>query len=295
MVTAAAAEYEFFEASGILVRRQKGKASLERLVRGRWVSIRAPRDFGQPGSEWEEKSEQQLQAFVRKHFILDLGADPVPKHEKRERLVRGAVWRIYDPPLRGGSMRRPGKRLFERSRQAFAELLSSSEATVLEDLKEQALLGYEHQRERISAVEQRANFFLGAAGLTTSLVLANAGLLLGAGKLGSTWRVLAAATLAVASLCAIAAGLRALQATMVTFIRAPPNGVPRVMKRRGLPKDELLHAYIAALLVGQHRLSAIADWKIGRMKEARRWFVIVTLGIAVLTGFVLADVLSSGG
>ena len=173
-------------------------------------------------------------------------------------------------------------------------MVASSETTVLEELKEQALLGYEHQRERIAAVEQRANFFLGAAGLTTSLVLANAGLLLGASKLGSTYRVLAAAVLAAASLCAIAAGLRALQATMITFIRAPPNGVPRLMKRRHLSKDELLHAYIAALVVGQHRLSVIADWKIGRMKEARRWFVLVTVAIVVLTGFVLADVLLDG-
>ena len=46
----------------------------------------------------------------------------------------------------------------------------------LEELLHQAETGYEHQRQRSSTLEQRANFFLGAAGLTTTLVLANAGL-----------------------------------------------------------------------------------------------------------------------
>lgn len=294
MVAGAAEEYEFFEKSGVLVRRRNGGTEFERLVKGRWVSIRTPRSLGEEGSGWEKKSQKQLRAYARKFFIRDLGASRLGAKERRERLIRSAPWRIYDPPLKGGSTRSPRQEMFERSREAFAELLASSDEATLEDLKEQALLGYEHQRERIGTVEQRANFFLGAAGLTTSLVLANAGLLLGADKLESPWRTLAAAALLIASLCAIAAGLRALQATMITFVRAPPNGVPRVMKRRRLGKNELLHAYVAALLVGQHRLSVIADWKIGRMKEARRWFVIVTGAIVVLTGFVLADVLFGG-
>lgn len=291
MVEGAADLYEFFEADGVLIRRRKEGAEVERLVKGRWVPIRYPKGLADSHSRWEPMSQKQLRVFARKYFIWDLGAKTVPQAERKERLVRNALWRIYDPPMKGGSARRPGKGRFERSRKAFAEMLTSADSAVLEELRDQALLGYEHQRERIATTEQRANFFLGAAGLTTSLVLANAGLLLGASKLGSTWRLLAALVLAAASLCAIAAGLRALQATMITFVRAPPNGVPRVMKRRQLPKGELLRAYIAALLVGQHRLSVIADWKLARMKEARRWFVYVTLGIVVLTGFVLADVL----
>ncbi len=294
MVVRATTDFEFHENSGVLVRRRKGGTEFERLVKGRWVPIRTPRSFGKEGSRWSKKSDKQLRAFARKFFIGDLGASKIGADERRERLIRSAPWRIYDPPLKGGSTRSTRQEMFERSREAFAELIASSEEAVLAELKEEALLGYEHQRERIGTVEQRANFFLGAAGLTTSLVLANAGLLLGADKLEGIWRTLAAAALLVASLCAIAAGLRALQATMITFVRAPPNGVPRLMKRRRLGKSGLLQAYIAALLVGQHRLSVIADWKIARMKEARRWFVIVIFAIVVLTGFVLADVFFAG-
>lgn len=291
MIANAAEEYEFFEAGGTLVRRSK-EGRIDRLVKGRWLPIADPGDLGVRGSRWEAKNPKQLRAFARKYLTRDLAAAPIGKEERKERLIRSALWRAYDPPLKGGTTRRP--KLFERSREAFTEMLATSEKEVLEELKDQALLGYEHQRERIGAVEQRANFFLGAAGLTTSLVLANAGLLLGTSKLGPTWRGLAAVTLAVASLCAIAAGFRALQATMITFVRAPPNGVPRLMQRRSLDGHDLLRAYIAALVVGQQRLSVIADWKIGRMKEARRWFVIVIFTIVILTGFVLADVFLEG-
>jgi hypothetical protein len=294
MVAKAGADYEFYENVGVLIRQRRDRAGYERLVKGRWVPIRTPRSFGKEGSPWKKKNEKQLRAFARKYFIRDFGASGIGAEERRERLIRSAPWRIYDPPLKGGSTRSTLREMFERSREAFAELLTSTDEPVVEELKEQALLGYEHQRERIGTVEQRANFFLGAAGLTTSLVLANAGLLLGANRLESSWRTMAALALMVASVCAIAAGLRALQATMITFVRAPPNGVPRLMKRRNLAKNELLQTYVAALIVGQHRLSVIADWKIARMKEARRWFVIVILAIVVLTGFVLADVFFAG-
>lgn len=294
----AAEQNDFFRAHDVLLRRRKNKQGdegVERLVRAGWVSVRPPRSLGQADSQWETLNEEQLCAHVRKYFFIGLAAEPLEKGGAKKRWTRGTLGRMVDPPLRGGSARKVAHDAFERSREAFTELLAASEPEVLDELKEQALLGYEHQRQRIAAVEQRANFFLGAAGLTTSLVLANAGLLLGSSKLEATWQVLAAVALAVASVCAIAAGLRALQATMITFYRAPPNGVPRIMKRRKLTNETLLRTYIAALLVGQYRLSVIAEWKIGRMKDARRWFLRATLGVVVLTGFVLANVLADPG
>jgi len=289
MVDEATARYAFFRSEEKVLLRQAEQGAVERLVNGSWVRVSRPRD-PEREEEWERLEPEELCYHARKYFVEDLGAKPIGWDERKERLKRLGFYRYGNPPMKGGSRRRLPPEMFDRSREAFSELLGNTRGEALEELKEEALLGYEHQRERIAAAEQRANFFLGTAGLTTSLVLANAGLLLGSDKLDSPWRALSAAALLVASICAITAGLRALQATMLTFGRTPPNSVPRVMKRRRLGKEAMVRAYVGALLVGQHRLSAIADWKIMRMKEARRWFVAASLGVVALTVLVLVDV-----
>jgi hypothetical protein len=172
-------------------------------------------------------------------------------------------------------------------------MLGEAAGADLIELKAEASTGFDHQRERGSNAEQRANFFLGAAGLTTSLVLANAGLLLGAGKLTPPWQALAAAVLGLASLCAITAGLRAMQAAMITFVRTPPNSVDRVVGRRELKGDELNRAHAGALLVGQARAGVVGDWKVARLAMARRWFVGAIAGVVALTVIVLIAALSA--
>lgn len=282
--------YEFFRRGDVLLRRCPGDEP-ERLIRGKWIRVGAPQPFGDGVDGWEQLSGPKLGRHVRKYLIASLDeaavASEIGSSDWRSRNV---VWRFFEPALKGGAEKRLRRNTAERSRTAYAEMMRDAPSAVLPELRDQALLGYEHQRGRIASAEQRATFFLGAAGLTTSLVLANAGLLLGTNKLDSPWRHFAAISLLVASVCAIAAGLRALQATMVTFIRTPPNGVPRIVDRRRATEDRLLRAYIAALLVGQHRLSVIADWKIARMKGATRWFVGAIVSVVVLTVFVLADV-----
>ncbi|HET8956263.1 MAG TPA: hypothetical protein VFN18_11450 [Solirubrobacterales bacterium] len=288
MVDEAVAQYSFYGKEDLLVRCPEGGGT-ERFVNGRWVPARRPRSPGS-SSKWKPLTAKKLRRHAREYFVEDFGAEPVDWGEKVERFKRTFLYRHGNPPMKGGSMRRPMPEMFDRSRDAFAELLANTDGEALEELRDQALLGYEHQRERITAAEQRANFFLGTAGLTTSLVLANAGLLLGADKLGSPWRMLSAIALLFASIFALNAGFRALQATMLTFGHFPPNGVTWVMGRRRLSKEAMTRSYIGALLVGQHRLSAIADWKLMRMKEARSWFVWTGVAVFVLTAFVLVDV-----
>jgi len=281
-------QFSYYRKGDLLVRSLEGGRT-ERLVNGRWVPVMRPRAPGS-SSKWEPLSAKKLRRHAREYFVEDLGAEPVDWSEKVERLKRTFLYRRGNPPMKGGSMRRPLPEMFERSRDAFAELLANTNGEALEELSDQALLGYEHQRERIAGAEQRANFFLGTAGLTTSLVLANAGLLLGADKLSSPWRTLSAIALLFASFFALNAGFRALQATMLTFGHIPPNGVAWVVGRRRHGKQAMTRSYVGALLVGQNRLSAIADWKLMRMKEARSWFVWTGVAVFVLTGFVLVDV-----
>ena len=188
-------------------------------------------------------------------------------------------------------MRRLRNGVADRSRSAYAEVLADVDEAALADLKEQATVGYEHQRQRSAETEQRANFFLAAAGLTSSLVLANAGLLLGTSKLDAPLRALAAIALGIGSFCAIAAGLRAMQAMMIAFYRTPPNAVDRIVDRTAYEGAALDRVYLAALLVAQGRAGAIGDWKVHRLRGARRWFVGAIVGVVLLTGFVLAEAL----
>lgn len=293
MVADADRDYEYFrrEADYALFRRRRSTSERARLVNGHWISVRRPRAFNDP-DRWQELGNDDLCLHTRRYLLVGLadeplrwGADPV------KRFRRSSLSRWVMPPLKGGSRRRLTGGAAERSRSAQAELMTAIETPELMELKEQALLGYEHQRQRLAETEQRANFFLGTAGLTTSLVLANAGLLIGAGKLDPPWSGLAAGALAVASVCAIASGLRAMQAVMISFFRTPPNAVDRVFDRASLKGEELLRVYVAALLVAQGRAGAIGDWKINRLRGARRWFVAAIAGVVFLTAFVLAEAL----
>jgi len=290
-VMAAEEEFEFFRATDdfTLLRRRRQDHVLARMSEGRWINQLWARKL--PSASWERVQDTRLRWHVRRYMVAGLDSQAIKWHKDFFGWLRRlAVVRFIVPPLKGGAVARGFVGEAKLSRRAFAEMLAEADPDLLPELRDEALLGYEHQRERIAAAEQRATFFLGAAGLTTSLVLANAGLLLGDESLESPWRWLAMAALGVASLLVIAAGLRALQATMNTFVRTPPGGVPRVMERRKGTESELLCAYIAALLVGQHRLSVIGEWKIKRMKSARRWFVGAIVAIVALTGFVLADI-----
>jgi hypothetical protein len=155
------------------------------------------------------------------------------------------------------------------------------------ELKEEALRGLEFQQRRSAGVEQRASFLLAAAGLSSSLVLANAGLLLGNVELDPPWLQLAAASLALASVCAAITGLRAIQATMFDFVQVLPH---TMLLRRKSSGDKLVRSYIAQLQVAEFRERAVTDWKSARMISARKWFFGALAGIALLTMFVLVEV-----
>jgi hypothetical protein len=203
-------------------------------------------------------------------------------------------WLSIAPPLNGGAPRRVSPEAANCSRDAYFDLLlkimvsGDEREKALEQLREQAELGDQRQRDRATGAETRSNYFAGAAGLTTTLVLANAGLLLGQDKLDNPLRWMAGTALLVASFCAVMTGLRALQASMVTFVRCPANSVSRIVARRNSPDMESLECrYIAALLLSQNRNSVVGDWKITRLQEARSWFALVIAGVVVVTALVL--------
>ena len=113
------------------------------------------------------------------------------------------------------------------------------------------------------------------------------GSLVGQDSLEAPWLGLAKATLIAASICAIFVGVRAIQATMLTFGRTPPNAVTRIYERRGKTATEVQRRYLAALMVAQRRAIVVGDWKVDRLRGARRWFMGLVGGVVVLTILVL--------
>jgi hypothetical protein len=296
MVAGANRQFDFLlrERDHTLIRRGKSAGGVERLVDGWWVDVGRPRSF-KPGKTWREVTEAKLYQHARRYSIDDLGAPGLGwQRHIAVRFRRTAFWRWAVPPLRGGTHHTAlDLGVVNRSARDYAGDLAEASGSDLAEIKEAALLGYQEQRERIGAIEQRANFFLGAAGLTTSLVLANAGLLLGTDRLSSPLLQLAAVALGLASLCAVVAGFRALQATMVTFLRLPPNSVPKLQRRSKLSGDEMDRFYTATLFVAEYREWAVADWKVSRLAATRRWFLGTIVGVMLLTAFVLVETLAA--
>lgn len=275
---------------GYALFREGPAGPVERLVEGRWVPT--SRMLLGRWLQRDELDAGDLVLHVQRYLLPDLDEPSLEwRSDPLGRLRRTQPFRWLMPPLKGGAMSRLRGGVADRCRSAYAENLADVSESTLSDLREQAVAGYEHQRERSAETEQRANFFLAAAGLTNSLVLANAGLLLGASKLGTPWRILAAIALGVGSFCAIAAGMRAMQAMMIAFYRTPPNAVDRIVDRRLYEGVALDRVYVAALLVAQGRAGAIGDWKVKRLRGARRWFVSSIFGVVFLTGFVLMEAL----
>jgi hypothetical protein len=288
VVARALKQYRYFRRSKgrVLVRKAPSGEELHRLVDGRWVRSFRWRSFD--ASKWKELEEDDLRDHVRRYILTSLTAAVLDWDRPILRAKRGAAWRWLVPPLRGGALRRRlSHDAVERSHTSYERILAEVKGNDLVQLEEQALLGFEHQRQRGSGAEQRANFFLGAAGLTTTLILANASFLIGENKLDGIWLDLAGAALAAGSLCALICGGRALQAAMVTFSRTPPNAVTRLLGRRDREGEALRRAYIASLLTAQARTGIVGDWKIARLSEAREWFLGVILGAVLLSACVL--------
>jgi hypothetical protein len=287
-----APEYQYFvknDKRSMLVRRAGLDGPIDRLVNNGWVPFVPPRRPLEPWA-WKGLAADELQCHKFEYLITNPKARVIPWRRSGARLRRSSLWRWLIPPLDGGAPRYFDDEVAREARSYYEQFVATSELGDLTELKEQALLGLGQQQDRCAVAEQRASFFLTAAGLTTSLVVANAGLLLGAGKLQSPWLQCAAAALAIASICSVMAGFRAIQGTSYTFSRAAPNAEERIFERSKLSGSAQVKAYVASLLVAARREGEVATWKVERLKAARRWFFGTIGGIVLLTAFVLVEV-----
>lgn len=295
MAERARTQYKFRSrlSDGALARHLGGNG-VEVLVDGEWVRIVRPTDFYDERAWVAADDDGGLAYHALQCITSDLDRERLRWSSFKARLTRTAGGRLVVPPLAGGAARSPDEEDTKRCRNVFLSCLSRLRDDEVKELHEQAQEGYELQRERNATVEQRANFFLGAAGLSSTLVLANASILLGAGEgaLGSPWRQLSAAAFALASVCAIVAGIRALQAVMLSFERVSPSGVGPILEADSASGGlRATRNHTSFLLLAQERELRVHEWKLARLGEARRWFGGAVLGVVVVTAFVLVEVL----
>lgn len=196
----------------------------------------------------------------------------------------------------------PAPRLIDRELQMDVQtatrtgLLGSVPSKELPALIEQAGLGYEREEVRIDGIQQRATFFLGATGLTTSLVLVNGGLLYGSNAVSPDWvRDLVGVLLLLAAVLLFVAGMAALDATTITFDRVLPNSAGQILRRIELNKEDAARRdLLAALLLAAQRAGVIGNWKLQKLVRARLTFGLAVMLVLVAGSTVLLAALFHG-
>lgn len=152
---------------------------------------------------------------------------------------------------------------------------------------EQAQIGFEREEARVDGVQQRATFFLGATGLTTSLVVVNGGLLYGSNPISPNGaRIAVGIMLLLAAVLLFIAGMAALDATTVTFDRVLPNSVRQIRQRLALSGDEARRDLLAALLMAARRAEVVGDWKLQKLMRARLAFGLAVV-LVLIAGLVV--------
>jgi hypothetical protein len=175
-------------------------------------------------------------------------------------------------------------------------LSDSVHGKILGERIEQARLGYEREEARIDGIQQRATFFLGATGLTTSLVLVNGGLLYGSDALSPDLaRDLVGILLLLAASLLFIAGMAALDATTITFDRLLPDSTRQILRRMELGEEESRRDLLAALLLGARRAEVVGDWKLSKLMRARLMFGLAVMVVLIAGVAVLLTALLSGG
>jgi hypothetical protein len=290
MVKRSLKQYEFRGRDDELFRISRN-GRVDALIDGEWRPNARFSRFDIKDSEALKPAD--LRDRVRRYFLPDLDGEVVVRKptEWRRRFHDTRVWCWISPPMGGGAPRHvPKGPILDRCRKDYRRKLKHVSGEDLAEIEEQISEGYAGNRERIAGAEQRATIFLGASVLTSTLVLGNAGLLLGTSPtLDAPYLQIACVVLGVASACAIVAASRALQATMSTFTRTRPTTASVVFKRRKRRGDRLTRDYVASIFAATNRAGRIADWKIARMKSARQWILATMAGVVALTIVVLVD------
>jgi hypothetical protein len=197
---------------------------------------------------------------------------------------------ILSPPLPMGAPRRLVRSRSTRAEKVFREELGDHAS---DRVLQQAIAGWERSRERHNGIESRSQAFLQAAGLTTTLVLANSALLRGQDRVQGAAAWIVIATLVLASATLLVAGVYGLFGSMFAFGRVAPNDVLRVLARAKEPDEELaLQQQVAAVLLAQRRTSHVADWKLARLKRAMWWLLAGVLLLAIASGALVIDALA---
>lgn len=253
----------------------------------------------EPGAVgWKKCSEGQARKYALRFFNEEpLGEDTLGLRERLKSYLATHDLRRTRRPVPFG----PARRHLSRDIQRKAQELEVGRLGIQDVVDDKALgrwaaqarEGYEQEQRRIDGIQQRASFFLGATGLTTTAVLVNGGLLYGGHALHpSGMRIAVGVLLMIATAALAAAGYAALEATMVTFDRARSNSAWQIERRIGLDRQQEPRYLLAATLLATQRAEAIGDWKVRQLKWARLWFALAVLFLVLASlGLLLAALL----
>lgn len=284
--------FEFFydENDMRLTRRPRVGAWREELIGGEWV--RRWKYARHPGKKC---SEATAKVRMREHLVKGTpGQGSLTWGRFWQRLIRHGTVRWFFPFLPGGGRRRIDiecansyrRDEFDQLRQKIGD--PAAEGTRSNLIEEQAEHAMASAASRVAAMEERATMLIGASGLTTTLVLTNAGLF-GEDGVGGTMRMVIFIILGLASFLSLLAGARAIQVTTINWDRGYPDSADRLAERASLPAEEMEVFRAAALVIAARRAVDIGSWKSKLLAQARSMFLAaIFLVFAATVCFVIS-------
>ena len=276
-------QYEFFEIRGPrrVVRRAPGGSVAELTSDGwlpaPWLEKKIAQEDTLDVAGLGQRSRQRLSA-------ISLMA-PTRKTSPCKSWWRRAS-QVAVPPLDFGAPRHLDESSQDAGESAYdAELPPDLPEGLTEELVTQARDGYQRQGERVAGIERRAALFQGGASLSGGLIVSGTALATEHDRLADPvlrWVILVG--FVFVSLFLLAAGWRAYQASVYTFTWARPTIRRKILSRaRKGSVAAARRSLLTALLLGQDRGQVIAQWKLDRLKQATRCFLLAVMASLALT------------
>ncbi|HEV3002261.1 MAG TPA: hypothetical protein VGW75_16075 [Solirubrobacteraceae bacterium] len=248
------------------------------------------RKFDREIANAEKLDDEAARGRMIRAGVQDAATSAAPvAHTLRTRIrVHGLAWWL-SPPLAFGGPRSVNTRSAQAA-QRLAEKALTNPGGSPERIEDEAMTGWEQNRERLSGVEQRAAYFLGGVGLGATALLASSTFLLEADGLQGGARIFAVVGLLLTIFGLAASAVYALAATMRTFGRITPDITSSVVERARKPDDIARIERAARFIAARRRSSYIANWKVIRLKRAAAASGAAVVGLLAMLMAVLLTI-----
>lgn len=177
---------------------------------------------------------------------------------------------------------------FKEQPEEIAKALRASDASIAQDILEQAQDLFREVSDRAEGAERRATTLLGAAAIAGSLTVGGGGLLLDGPKISEGWRIALSLGYFATVGALIGTALRAVRVLAVHRWTRPDDVIIFERGKGDLAGGRVLMAAHLLHAVGRNR--PIARWKVAQLRASAWWFMVAIAALlytaAVVTSLI---------